>query len=277
MRNKKWFLLLGSLLLAGSAKAQVLSLGDALRLAEKTSPDLQAQLERETQARAETGTLSAYYFPRLDLAGVDSTGFPGSGSPTPAGFGGIINSPYRSGLAGDVDGTWTLFDASQGYGLTASRYREMSTREETRVIRLEVDQTALKLYFDACRYKGLEKVWQGVVDRIKPIQETVKHFVRTGRYNEVQMLLLQDQMDQAQLNVDTYEQRYRTTLKRLGLALGWIVVPSLCPIPRPWTRLAWGSSRKPPPTPTWISPRTRSKPQKHSLPEPPPNDCPGCT
>jgi outer membrane protein TolC len=220
LRGGFGFLFFSFLLLAGEARAQVLSLGDALRLAEKTSPDLQAQLERETQAQAETGVLTAYYFPTLDLAGVDSTGFPGSGSPTPYGFGGIINSPYRSGLAGDVVGTWTLFDASKGYGLTASRYREMSTREQTRVVRLEVDQTALKLYFDACRYQGLEKAWKGVVDRINPIQDTVRHFVRTGRYNEVQLLLLQDQMDQAQLNVDTYEQQYQMTLKRLGLLLG---------------------------------------------------------
>lgn len=217
---KMMFLIFGFFLFVGMAGAQLLTLGDALRLAEKVSPDLQAQREKETQAQANTGILSAYYFPHLDAAGVDSTGFPGSGSPTPYGFGGLVNSPYRSGMAGDLDATWTLFDASQGYGLTASRFQEKSTQEQTRVTRLQLDQDVLRIYFDACRFQGLEKVWQGVVDKIKPIQESVKHFVRTGRYNEVQMLLLQDQMDQAQLNVDTYDQKYRTTLKRLGLALG---------------------------------------------------------
>jgi outer membrane protein len=123
-------------------------------------------------------------------------------------------------MAGDVDATWTLFDASQGYGLTASRYQEKSTQEQTRIARLQVDQAVLRIYFDACRFEGLEKIWQGVVDKIKPIQGQIKHFVRTGRYNEVQSLLLQDQMDQAQLNVDTYEQQYQTALKRLGFALG---------------------------------------------------------
>ncbi len=214
------FLISGFLLLKGMVQAQVLTLGDALRLAEKVSPDLKAQQERETQAQANTGILSAYYFPHLDAAGVDSTGFPGSGSPTPYGFGGLVNSPYRSGMAGDLDATWTLFDASQGYSLTASRYQEKSTQEQTRITRIQVDQETLRFYFDACRYQGLKKAWQGVVDKIEPIQETVKHFVRTGRYNEVQMLLLQDQMDQAQLYVDTYEQKYQTALKRLGIFLG---------------------------------------------------------
>jgi outer membrane protein len=211
------------LLVGGSrlyAQDKPLMLGDILSLAEKTSPQVQAQLEREVQAKANTGVLSAYYFPHIDAAAVDSTGFPGSGSPTPGGFGGIINSPYRSGLAGDLDVTWTLFDASQGYGLTASRYQELSARQQTRIVKYEIDQTALKLYFDACRYQGLQAAWQGVVDKIKPIEEQVKHFVRTGRYNEVQMLLLQDQMDQAQMNVDTYQERYQVAVKRLGLVIG---------------------------------------------------------
>jgi outer membrane protein len=219
-RLERVFLILGFLLSTGMAQSQVLTLGDSLRLAEKLSPDLKAEQERETQAQANTGILSAYYLPHLDAAGVDSTGFPGSGSPTPSGFGGLVNSPYRSGMAGNLDATWTLFDASQGYGLTASRYQEKSTQEQSRIARFQVDQEVLRLYFDACRFQGQEKVWQGVVGRIEPIQEAVKHFVRTGRYNEVQMLLLQDQMDQAQLNVDTYEQKFQTALKRLGIVLG---------------------------------------------------------
>lgn len=202
------------------ADGQALTLEEVLQMANKVSPEVQAQLERETQAQANTGILGAYLLPHFDAAGVDSTGFPGSGSPTPYGFGGVVNSPYRSGMAGDVDATWTLFDASQGYGLTAARYQELSAQQQTRVVQYEVGQLALKLYFDACRYQGLQAAWQGVVDKIKPIEDQVRHFVRTGRYNEVQMLLLQDQMDQAQMNVGTYQQRYRVAVDRLGLVIG---------------------------------------------------------
>ncbi len=217
---------LAFLWLTGYSRAQdkalppVLTLGQALLLAEKVSPDLQAQFERETQARANTGILTAYALPHLDLAGVDSTGFPGSGSPSPEGFGGLVNSPYRSGLAGDAVGTLTLLDASRGYSLTASRYGEKSAQEQTRITRSQVDQKVLGLYLDACRFQGLKQVWQGVVDRIKPIQEIVGNFVRQGRYNEVQLLLLRDQMDQAQLTEDGYDQRYQATLRRLALAAG---------------------------------------------------------
>ncbi len=215
-----WAVLLWGFLHPAQARAQALTLEQILRMAEKVSPQVQAQLEKETQAKANTGILGAYQLPHFDASGVDSTGFPGSGSPAPYGFGGLVNSPYRSGMAGDVDATWTLFDASQGFGLTAARYQELSAQQQTRIVRYEVDRMALTFYFDACRYQGLKAVWQGVVDKIKPIEDQVKHFVRTGRYNEVQMLLLQDQMDQAQLNVDTYEKRYQMVIKRLGFVIG---------------------------------------------------------
>ena len=191
-------------------------------MAEKASPDLRAYLERENQSKASTRIQSAYYYPHLDAAGVDSAGFPGSGSPSPYGFGGLVNSPYRSGAAVDVNATWTLFDASLGSRVTAFRYQERSSRAQTYVTRMQVDEQALQLYFQASLYRGQKETWNGIVDRLEPIIKIVKHFVRTGRYNEVQLLLLQNQQDDARLKADTYEQQYQGTLNRLGLVLGLI-------------------------------------------------------
>ena len=47
----------------------------------------------------------------------------------------------------------------------------------------------------------------------------MKNYVKVGRYNQVQLLLLQDQIEQAQLTADTYERQYQAALKRLAVAI----------------------------------------------------------
>lgn len=213
-------IVLVSMMGTSPARAQELTIEQALHLAEKVSPDLQVFGERETQTKAVTGIVSSYLFPHLDAAGVDSTGFPGSGAPTPYGFGGIVTSPYRSGEAIDLNATWILFDASQKNRLTASRYQQRSSRAQTYITRMRVDEQAVELYFNASLYAGQAKTWKDIVARLDPIITIVKHFVRSGRYNEVQLLLLENQKDNAQLNEDTYNQQYQGELTRLGLVVG---------------------------------------------------------
>jgi outer membrane protein TolC len=217
---------IGLLVMAGLGFCSGPAVGDPLNLielfskAEKASPQLEAEREAQTEAKASTEALGAYAYPSLDLAGVDGTGFPGSGSPTPPGFGGIANSPYRVGAAVDAVATWTLFDLSEHYAVSASEYQQASARDRQRLARLEVDQEALRLYVEASRYLGLENLWLAVVARIEPVQKVVQRFVLSGRYNQVQELLLQDQRDQAQLQAVNSQEAYEEALKRLALALG---------------------------------------------------------
>ncbi len=194
------------------------SLGDILRLAEKTSPDLKVQGEREKQAKESSRGLASFYYPHIFAAGATGRGLAGAGSALP-GFGGVISSPFGEGPSGDINATWTLLDISQIQGLDAAHYQEFSAREKTRIAKAQVDQAALILYFDAARYRGLENVWLGLVEKIKPIHTLVKNYVKVGRYNQVQLLLLQDQIEQAQLTADTYERQYQAALKRLAVAI----------------------------------------------------------
>jgi outer membrane protein TolC len=213
-----------------SADERSLSIEQVLRLAEKASPGLKAYVERETQSKAVTGIQSAYLYPHLDAAGVDSTGFPGSGSPTPYGFGGLVSSPYREGTGIDISGTWTLFDANLKHKATASHYQELSSRAQTYITRMRVDEQALELYFNTALYRGQKETWNEIVEKFKPIINTVKRFVRIGRYNEVELLLLQNQQDEAKLTADTYDQQYQGNLKRLSLALGLTSQVSQAPV-----------------------------------------------
>lgn len=205
---------------ATKANAQVpreLTLGEVLQFAERASPDLKASSQQELQANFSVTIARSNLLPKIDLSAVDSWGFPGSSAPVPPQFGGLLTSPFRKGVSGGLLGRITLFDLGDWRGLEQARETALAATEQSRIIRIRVDQAAVDLYFEATRYRGETEAWKGIIEKLEPILTTVKKFVKNGQASDVQRLLLEDQLREAQMKQAVADDHYRMTLKRLAI------------------------------------------------------------
>jgi outer membrane protein TolC len=215
--------------LSGAAAAD-LGLGRALIMAERSSPLLKAALARESGAgeavwEARSGTL-----PTLDLSAVDSAGFPGSATGLD-GFAGLVASPYRKGPAADAFSKWNLVDASAWYAVAAAKYEAGASHEFARVQRAQVDQQALRVYLEAVRSRGDRDAWGRLVQALQGVRDTVRRFVRNGQYSEVQRMLIEDQLDDADLKQEDFDRGYRALVQRLAILTGLDAAGLSCPGP----------------------------------------------
>jgi outer membrane protein TolC len=208
--------------LSPSASAQTLGLAEALRLAEGSSPALQASHARESQAQADVQGAAAFYYPHLVAAAGTGTGLAGSPGLAPLGVAGVIGSPYRAGpkVGGDVSGYWDLVDFSQWFTHAASKDARLGAAQQSRFTRVQVDQSALIQYYDASRALGLAALWHGEAERVASVYKQVRFYESVGRYSEVQLLLLQEMMEQARLAAAGADEQARFTLSQLALTLG---------------------------------------------------------
>jgi len=212
-----------------------LTLGQALRLAEKTSPALKAALSRENETREFSRVADSGFYPDLGLDAVDSTGFPGSSS----GFGtagldsfpGLVASPYRKGAAAGAYAKWDLIDLSVWHQSSAAHYEYDASRERTRYQAEVVDTQALGLYLEAVRLRGNRDAWQALADELTGIKSTVARFVRNGQYSQVQGYLIEDQLADATLKAGDFNRQYQASLERLALLTGLDAKAISCPSP----------------------------------------------
>jgi outer membrane protein TolC len=222
---------LNSLAHAQNEPLRELSATEVLRLAEKVSPNLKASTARESQANAELGIAKSYLYPSFYLDAVDSFGFAGSNIPTPNQFGGLMNSPFRVGPSIGVLGKLTLFDLNNWYAIDTLSAKVHLREENSKVKRVQLDQTTLQIYFDAVRSRGQMEIWQGISEKTQSVVKTVQRLVKNGQYSEVQLFLIQDQADEAFLKQTTFQGRYHQALKHLALLIGLDHQQISCPIP----------------------------------------------
>lgn len=212
-----------------------LTLGEAMRQAEKASPSLKAFLSREKVASESARAADSGFYPDLGLDAVASTGFPGSSS----GFGtsgldsfpGLVASPYRQGPAAGAYAKWDLLDASVWHQSAAAHYEYDASQQRTKFAAERVDGEALGLYLEAVRLKGERDAWQALADELNGILSTVQRFVRNGQYSMVQGSLIQDQLQDAQMRAADFDREYQAGLQRLALLTGMNAQGLSCPAP----------------------------------------------
>jgi len=255
IKFKRGFFRLFLLLFFGfwdGAHAADLTMGQALRLAEKNSPLLQAAISREKESGEFSRAADSGFFPSLGLDAVDSTGFPGSssgfGTAGLNGFPGLVASPYRKGPAADAYAKWDLLDLSVWHQSAAARYEHEASRERVKFQTELVDEQALDLYLETVRLRGDREAWQGLADELTGIQDTVKRFVRNGQYSEVQGLLIEDQLADAKLQAGDFDRQYLAGLQRLALLTGADSQTLSCPSPSglPVEAAGWAAEGKSP-------------------------------
>jgi outer membrane protein len=216
----KWSIFL-IIALSGSvigAPPRELTIPETLRMAEQTSPDLKAALQREHVSEQNISIFKSLYYPTFDAEAIDSFGFPGSSSYL--GIGGLMGSAFRSGPAVGMVGNLTLFDWGRSFSVQTAKSALKAVQEETEVARYSVDQTALQYYLEASRFQGQRDSYKQIAGYVKDVAAQVDMFVKTGQRSVVDRLLVQDQTTDAEMTAAAFDQRYQVALKRLALAIG---------------------------------------------------------
>ena len=204
---------------AWPAPSSPLGLGDVLAMAEQYSPDLKASFQGERQASEKIRIGESAYYPTLDFTAVDSTGFPASAS-TPAGFDGLMDSPFRSGWSVGAFTRVTLFDLTREYGVAAAESGLRAARGSAQVTLLDVDLVAMNLYMDAVLSQRQREVWKKIQGEVDRIYAVVRKFVKNGQYSEVTQWLLKDQSERALQEQEVFEQAYEAAVRRIEILTG---------------------------------------------------------
>jgi outer membrane protein len=221
---------------------------DILRRAENTSPELKAAVERENQARETIKIFQSAYYPDLNLEGIDSTGFPGSTSAL--GVQGIMGSPFRKGPAAGVVSKLTLYDFGRTrYGVASARQELYAAEQERKILRFRIYQTALRAYFDACRFRNQQETWLNLEGEIAQVTKEVDRFVKTGQRTVVERYLVQDQEEEADTTQAAYGERYRVSLHRLALLTGLDEHQMAAPLLHPLSEQVYAGLRQEPESP----------------------------
>jgi outer membrane protein TolC len=100
-----------------------------------------------------------------------------------------------------------------------------------RLQRASVDQRALGVYLAGVRTRGESEAWQKMVAELIGVQKTVERFVRNGQYSEVEKILIEDQLKDANREASDFNLKYQTALTRLGLLTGMDPAQIACPPP----------------------------------------------
>ncbi|MDD5227139.1 MAG: TolC family protein, partial [Candidatus Omnitrophica bacterium] len=168
-----------------------LTIAEVLLAAEALSPELKAAAAREAQAHNDIEIGKSYYYPSLDVEGIESYGFAGSNGEL--NIGGLTGSPFRSGLAGGFVSRVNIFDLTRDFHLKTTHSLLKAAEAQTRIIRYQVDLAALRIYFDCMRYRGQAEVWQDISGQINPIVKDVEGLVKTGQHSPVDLMLIRTQ------------------------------------------------------------------------------------
>jgi outer membrane protein TolC len=250
--------------LAAGDVPRVLGLAEALQLAEKAAPSLAASRAGEEQAHQRERLAAAGYYPSLDAAAVDSAGFPGS-APGLDGIAGLVASPYREGAGVDAFAKWDLVDLSTWYGVEAAKFQRMASQQDTRVRMASVDQQALAIYLEGVGDLGQRDAWTGLAKELEDIAGTVRHFVRNGQYAEVQQILIQDQLLDAQVQAAVYGSRLRADLARLGYFTGLTQTAIACVAPQDLTGTEFDFAGEAGASPLLVAAELRAKAAEQDL------------
>lgn len=206
-----------------------LTIAEVLLAAEGFSPQLKAAAAREVQAAYDIGIAKSYYYPTVDIQGIQSYGFPGSEKGL--NIEGIVDSPFRKGVAGGFVSKMTLVDLVRDSHLETTRSLLKTAQAQTRIVRYQVDLAALEIYFDCVRYRGLATVWQNIAGQISEIIAKISRLVETGQQSPVDLWLVQLQAEDAEMNRSVSAEQYRIGLERLALITGLDKQGIDCPDP----------------------------------------------
>ncbi len=220
--------LLGWAFTITGATAGELNLTEILRMAEKNDHRVAAGEMGEVAATKAVDVARAGYYPKVSFEAIDSTGFPGSTGVL--GVGGVMGSSYRKGPAAGLVAEVSLWDFGRtSHAVGASVHDAHAVAEESRVVRMDSDLEASRLYFACVRDRSQSENWAFVLGEAKLVAAEVNRYVKTGQRSVVEHYLAESQVEEALTERSDFEQRARLSLDRLGILTGVDLKNSTCP------------------------------------------------
>lgn len=196
-----------------SGKAQ---LKDLVQSALSNHPQLKMAVEKENQAFESWQGSKSTLYPTLDLVAVTSAGFPGSNSPLPPSFGGMMTSPYRVGASYGLLAKYNLLDIEKYRAQDVSLAGLESQKVRTQIFRQQLILKVVASFLEAARFKSEEKVWAGIQNSLSGLSSSTQTRIKSGQINEVSYYLISEQLEEAKMNLESAKVRYSGALERLS-------------------------------------------------------------
>lgn len=211
-----------------AGEKNLLSLDEVMRLTEVNSPQISADKFRELVAQKSVDVAKANYFPSLSFEAIDSTGFPGSSAAT--GITGLMDSPYRSGLAGGLVAKQVVWDFGRTYyDVEATKHETEIAKQNTRVTLYQIKQLALVTYFDCTFFHTQQDTWKLLAEESGVITKEAEHFVNTGQRSIVDRYLSKAETEEAQTAQAFYAERLKKSVERLATIMNVGIDHFSCP------------------------------------------------
>lgn len=199
MRTKYLFL---ALLVGFQAKAET-KLSDYLTRAWGQSPVLTGDASKLNESEEFVSSARGKYFPHVSLAGIDTTGFPASTGML--GVGGLMGSPFRSGMAGGVIVQQTVYDFGRiSSALESAKagksYNEAKLAEE----KLRYLTSLGELYLGCARARSLLDKTERMMGWANLILKETLRFTKTGQRSIIDNALVKSKMNDLVLQQKEY-------------------------------------------------------------------------
>ena len=134
----------------------VLSVKEALHLAEVNSPRLSASRFRELASKKSVDIAKANYYPILTAQATDDTGFKGSARWLQVE--GLMGSPFRSGFSAGLVAKQIVWDFGRTYyAVEASKHEVAFRKQDLRVTDYQVKQLTLQTFYECSMFKTQRK------------------------------------------------------------------------------------------------------------------------
>jgi outer membrane protein len=206
------------LILMPAASAQEISFVNFLQTAWEKSPVIKGEVLQNAASNEFISSVRGKYLPHLSLDAIDSTGFPASNSALQVG--GLMGSPFRSGLAGGVVLQQTLYD----FGRIQSLLEHAKAERSLARARLADDKfrflsTIGQLYLTCARTRSLQREDVDLMSWAQINLKETARFTKTGQRSIVDNSLVQTEVNSLQLELDQlhkFEQSLNEQMKLYG-------------------------------------------------------------
>jgi outer membrane protein TolC len=207
------------------------TLQQALVMAEDFSPELKAAQARLFQAEDQVVISKSYLYPTLQGQAGVGYGFLGGDNSLLGLEQLVISQENHIGPIGGLISSIEVFNASTYMTIALAKKNLEYFQALVALTRYQVDVSAARAYFEAARDVGGAAAWNKVGGEMQALLSEVESLVRSGIQNPVDVLLVKDQVSQAQIEQRAFEARYRAALSELGALLGRQGAPLSCPSP----------------------------------------------
>jgi len=190
-----------------------------LQLAEANSPQLSVAKFQEIAALKNVDIAKANYYPSLKAESIYTKGFPGSSSLLR--IGGLIGSPFRSGLGAGLVAEQVILDFGRTYhAVQAAKYQTEVIKQNTKITAYEIKQLALQTYYDCSLAKSQHELWEYLENEADIITQQVEYFVNTGQRSIVDGYLSRAQRQEAISTIAYYNELFKQNLRALLVIMG---------------------------------------------------------